>query len=394
MSPSRRHLVVMAAGTGGHVIPGLAVAQEMQARGWTVSWLGTETGMEQRLVPPSGIPMDTLAFSGLRGKGLWHTLTGGLRLLRAFWDCRRILRARGADAVLGMGGYVCFPGGMMAAWLGKPLVLVNADAALLLSNKALMPVADAVAFGFDGDVPAKTAKAWVSGNPVRADIEAIEAPERRLAGRTGPLRILVVGGSLGAKVLNDTLPEAMALLAPAERPIVSHQTGVKNAQAVRQAYLDRGLPLKPGADGMPSDSGLALDATDGGEGAVEVLPFIDNMASRLAQADLIICRAGAITVSEICAAGVASVLVPLIVSTTSHQRDNAQAMAERQAAIHLPQKELTPQSLAALIRSLDRERLLSLATSARRLARPAAAQSVADRIEQLAFPNQKEGVRP
>ena len=155
------HLVIMAAGTGGHVIPGLAVAHEMQQRGWSVSWLGTSQGMENKLVPPSGIALDRIGFSGLRGKGLMHTLTGGLRLLKAFWDCLAILRRRGADAVLGMGGYVCFPGGMMASLLGKPLVLVNADASLLLSNKALLPVADRVAFGFDGAAAVRRASAAV-----------------------------------------------------------------------------------------------------------------------------------------------------------------------------------------------------------------------------------------
>ena len=148
---AHHHLVVMAAGTGGHVIPGLAVAREMQSRGWSISWLGTPAGMENRLVPPSGIAIDTIAFSGLRGKGLVHALTGGLRLLGAFWRCLSILRARKTSAVLGMGGYVCFPGGVMAALLGRPIVLVNADASLLLSNRALLPVADRVAFGFDGD---------------------------------------------------------------------------------------------------------------------------------------------------------------------------------------------------------------------------------------------------
>jgi UDP-N-acetylglucosamine--N-acetylmuramyl-(pentapeptide) pyrophosphoryl-undecaprenol N-acetylglucosamine transferase len=148
-------LVIMAAGTGGHVIPGLAVAREMQRRGWSVSWLGTLKGMENKLVPPSAIPLDRIAFSGLRGNGWLQTMTGGMRLLKAFWDCLRILRRRGADAVLGMGGYVCFPGGMMAALLGKPLLLVNADASLLLSNKALLPVADRIAFGFDGAAAAR-----------------------------------------------------------------------------------------------------------------------------------------------------------------------------------------------------------------------------------------------
>ena len=220
-----RHLVVMAAGTGGHVIPGLAVAREMQARGWTVSWLGTTQGMENRLVPSSGIALDRIGFNGLRGKGLLHTLTGGLRLLGAFWSCLRILRRRSADAVLGMGGYVCFPGGLMAALLGKPLVLVNADAALLLSNRALLPVADRVAFGFDGAAARGTKNGVVTGNPVRAEIEALPAPALRCAGRSGPLRLLVVGGSLGARALNECVPQALALCPPAERPLVTHQTG-------------------------------------------------------------------------------------------------------------------------------------------------------------------------
>ena len=180
------HLVIMAAGTGGHIIPGIAVAREVQRRGWTVSWLGTQSGMENRLVPPAGIPLDTLAFNGLRGKGWLHTLTGGLRLLKACWDSAAILRRRGADAVLGMGGYVCFPGGLMAGLLRKPLVLVNADAALLLSNKALLRVAQKVAFGFDGTA-AQIKQGVVTGNPVRAEIEALPAPGQRFADRSGPL---------------------------------------------------------------------------------------------------------------------------------------------------------------------------------------------------------------
>ena len=228
-----KHLVIMAAGTGGHIMPGLAVAREMQRRGWSVSWLGTTQGMENRLVPPAGIPMDTLSFSGLRGKGWLHTATGGLRLLKAFWDCLRILRRRGADAVLGMGGYVCFPGGLMASLLSRPLLLVNADAALLLSNKALLPVADRVLFGFEGPAAAAAKQAVVTGNPVRAEIEALAPPSQRLCGRSGPLHLLVVGGSLGAKVLNETLPAALAALAPAQRPRVTHQTGAAALEGVR-----------------------------------------------------------------------------------------------------------------------------------------------------------------
>ena len=356
------HLVVMAAGTGGHVIPGLAVAREMQGRGWTVSWLGTCTGMENRLVPPqaeSGIPMDTIGFSGLRGKGLVHTLTGGLRLLKAFWDCLGILRQRSADAVLGMGGYVCFPGGMMAALLNKPLLLVNADAALLLSNKALLPVADRIAFGFEGDAAARTKNAVVTGNPVRAEIEALPEPALRYAGRVGPLRVLVVGGSLGAQVLNRTLPAALGLLPAATRPHVTHQAGATDADTVRAAYAMAGV-----------------DA--------EVLPFIADMPQRLADCDLMICRAGAITVSELCAAGVPSLLVPLVVSTTAHQRDNAAWLAGQGAAWHLPQTELTAQRVADMLAKMTRPTLCAMATKARALARPRAASRVADEIERLA----------
>ena len=352
------HLVIMAAGTGGHIMPGLAVAREMQGRGWSVSWLGTAHGMENKLVPAAGIPLDTISFSGLRGNGLLHTATGGLRLLKAFWDCFGILRRRGANAVLGMGGYVCFPGGLMASLLNKPLLLVNADAALLLSNKSLLPVADGVAFGFDGDAAARTRNAVVTGNPVRAEIENMAAPIERYAHRTGPLRVLVVGGSLGAQVLNQTVPAAIALLLVGQRPQVTHQTGAAQAEAVRAAYAQAGI-----------------DA--------EVLPFIDDMPQRLAACDLMVCRAGAITVSELCAAGVPAVLVPLIVSTTSHQRDNAAWLARQGGAVHLPQTELTAQKLADVLSGMTRETLLSMATKARAAAKPQAAARVADEVEKM-----------
>lgn len=353
-----RHLVIMAAGTGGHVIPGLAVAREMLRRGWTVSWLGTTHGMENRLVPPSGIPMDTVRFSGLRGKGMVHTLTGGIRLLAAFWSCLSILRRRRAQAVLGMGGYVCFPGGVMASLLNKPLMLVNADAALLMSNKALLPVADRVAFGFEGEATKKIRQAVVTGNPVRAEIESLPAPAERYAGRTGPVRVLVVGGSLGAKVLNDCVPQALAMMPISDRPIVTHQTGQGHHAAVQAAYDELGM-------------------------RAEVLPFIDDMARRLAECDVVVCRAGAVTVSELCAAGVAAILVPLVVSTTSHQRDNAEWLAAQGAGIHLPQPELTPRKLAQTLSGLTREALLDIAMQARSLARPQAAARVADELERL-----------
>ncbi len=348
----------MAAGTGGHIMPGLAVASEMRARGWTVSWLGTSHGMENKLVPPQGIAMDTIKFSGLRGKGLLHTLTGSLRLLGAFWSCLQILRHRAASAVLGMGGYVCFPGGLMASLLGRPLMLMNADAALLLSNKSLLPVADCVAFGFDGAAAKSVKRGIVTGNPVRREIATIAPPAERFANRQGALRVLVVGGSLGAQALNETIPAAIQAIAPDHRPMLVHQTGPAQLEAVRAAYQS-----------------LRIDA--------DVRSFIDDMANELARCDVIVCRAGAITVSELCAAGVASILVPLVVSTTSHQRDNAQWMAAHDAAIHLPQTELSAPRLANLLSDLSREKLLAMAQSARALALPNATQAVADQLESL-----------
>ena len=361
-----RHLVIMAAGTGGHVIPGLAVAREMQSRGWTVSWLGTRTGMENRLVPPTGLAMDTLDFSGVRGKGLLHTVQGVLKLFAACFASARILRRRAASAVLGMGGYVCFPGGVAAAVLRRPLMLVNADAALLMSNKALLPLADRLAFGFDGDDARRTPRARVTGNPVRAEIEALPAPAQRFAGRSGPLRLLVVGGSLGARVLNETLPEALGRLDPGHRPLVTHQSGLAHFEAVQDAYQRAGVQA-------------------------EVVAFIDDMPRRLAECDVVVCRAGAITISELCAAGVASILVPLVVSTTSHQRDNAQWLAGHGAARHLPQTELTPERLAAELAPLSRAALQAMAEQARALARPAAAAAVADDIENM-IQNRKKAV--
>jgi UDP-N-acetylglucosamine--N-acetylmuramyl-(pentapeptide) pyrophosphoryl-undecaprenol N-acetylglucosamine transferase len=339
---TERHLVVMAAGTGGHVIPGLAVAEEMQRRGWTVSWIGTPHGMENRLVPARGIELDALPFAGLRGNGLKHTLRGIVGFFRSLGQAKRVYEQRNATAVLGMGGYVCVPAGLTAALTGRPLMLVNADAAMLKSNLALKPFARRIAFGFDGAAAASTRGAVVSGNPVRTEIEE--------------LRLLVLGGSLGARALNQALPEALALWSEEQRPQVLHQSGQDHLGAVWQAYTDAGL-------------------------TAEVRPFIDDMAAALAWADVVVCRAGAITVSELCAAGCAAVLVPLVVSTTSHQRDNAIFMAQHGAAIHLPQTELTPHRLHELLSGLDRGALLAMGEKAHALARPRAAARVADEIE-------------
>jgi UDP-N-acetylglucosamine--N-acetylmuramyl-(pentapeptide) pyrophosphoryl-undecaprenol N-acetylglucosamine transferase len=356
LTPKR--LLVMAAGTGGHIFPGLAIADTMKARGWQVSWLGTTHGMERDLVPRHGIEMDSIEFSGLRGKGLKHTLSGVRRMLAAFGKCRAILKRRQPDVVLGMGGYVTVPGGLMAKLAGKPLVLVNADAALLLSNKTLLPAARKVLFGFPADFGPAAAKALVTGNPVRREILELPQPQQRYADRAGPLRILIIGGSLGAKVLNDALPAALALLPQEQRPLVVHQSGKQHIDVLRAAYNQTGVQA-------------------------EVLDFIDDMPRRYAEADLVICRAGAITVSELTAAGVASVLVPLVASTTSHQRDNAQWMAAQQAAIHLPQSELNPARLAELLRNTTRADCLQLAISAWQQGRRGANEAIAAVLEDM-----------
>jgi UDP-N-acetylglucosamine--N-acetylmuramyl-(pentapeptide) pyrophosphoryl-undecaprenol N-acetylglucosamine transferase len=354
-----KKLMIMAAGTGGHIFPGIAIAQEMRARGWEVSWLGTAHGMETDIVPKHGIPMDSIDFAGMRGKGLAHTVKGAFRLVASFGACRRFLAARKPDVVLGMGGYVTVPGGLMARSRDLPLALVNADAALLLSNKTLAPLADRVLFGFPADFGRAAGKAIVTGNPVRKEILEMLPPGRRFANRTGPLNVLVVGGSLGARVLNDCVPAALAMIPEGLRPVVTHQSGKKTIDALRGAYAQAGVQAN-------------------------VVDFIDDMAAEYANADLVICRAGAITVSELTAAGVASVLVPFMASTTGHQRDNAVWMDGQKAAVHLPQGELDPQRLAGLLRAMSRDDCLAMAEAAQAVGRRDANKAIADVLEQLA----------
>ena len=354
-----KKLLIMAAGTGGHIFPGLAIAQTMKARGWQVSWLGTSTGMEVDLVPRHGIEIDKINFTGLRGKGLQHTIRGGCKLLGSFVTCLKILAQRKPDIVLGMGGYVTVPGGLMSALRRVPLVLLNADAALLLSNKTLLPWARRILFGFPANFGGAAEKAVVTGNPVRAEILQLPQPAARYASRTGPLHLLIVGGSLGAKVLNECIPAAIALIPASERPRITHQSGKQHIDALRTTYARHGI-----------------DA--------EVLAFIDDMPSRYAAADLVICRAGAITVSELTAAGVASVLVPFLASTTTHQRDNAVWMAKQQAAVHLPQSEMTPARVAQLLSTTSREQCATMAQAAYNNGRRDANDAIAAILEELA----------
>ena len=340
--------MIMAGGTGGHVFPGLAVADHLREAGWRVVWLGTKTGMEATLVPKHGYDMAWVSFSGLRGKGPLAFLLLPLRLLVAFWQSARAIFAHRPDVVLGMGGYISFPGGMMAALFGRPLVVHEQNSIPGLANKVLAGVADRVLCAFPGALK----RATLTGNPVRPEIAAITAPENRYAERSGPLRVLVVGGSLGAKALNDVVPRALALITGQPRPLVTHQSGALHVDSLRQAYSAAGVSAKTPA-------------------------FIEDMAAAYAETDLVVCRAGATTVAEIAAAGVASVLVPYPHAVDDHQTANARFLADAGAAILVPESELSAERLAGLLAGFDRVWLGDMARRARSLARPDATSAVA-----------------
>jgi UDP-N-acetylglucosamine--N-acetylmuramyl-(pentapeptide) pyrophosphoryl-undecaprenol N-acetylglucosamine transferase len=348
-----RTLLIMAGGTGGHIFPGLAVAEQARAAGWQVVWMGARGGMEERLVPRHGYAAAWIRARAARGKGLVQKLVLPANLLYSFWESARHIRRIRPDVVLGLGGYVAFPGGMMASLLGRPLALHEQNAVAGLANKVLAGVSDKVMVAF----PRALRGAEWTGNPVRAEIAALPSPEHRFAGRTGPLNLLVVGGSLGAQALNESLPRALALLEP--RPRVVHQAGEKHIEALRAHY--------------------AAARVEG-----ELVPFIDDMARRYAEADLVICRAGAVTVAELSAGGMASILVPFPHAVDDHQTANARFLADQGAAILLPQTELDPERLAGLIRELDRPKLLDMARKARALGKPDAAKVVAQRCMELA----------
>lgn len=355
-----KHLIIAAAGTGGHVMPGLAVAEEMKKRGWTVSWIGTPVGMESRLVGQRNIEFDALDFTGMRGKGIKHMFTGALKLVKACFAAKALVEKRQASAMFSTGGYIAVPAAFGARSKNKPLIMMNCDAGSLMSVRAVMPWAQAVMCGFDGECAHRAgSKAIVSGNPVREDILALPEPQQRYAARTGKLNLLVFGGSLGAKVLNETVPAAIAKFPLEERPIVTHQCGKNAVEDVKALYAKYGVEA-------------------------QVISFIDDMASAYNKADVVVCRAGATTVSELTAGGIPAILVPFVVSTTQHQLGNARYMQDEGAGILLEQKDLTPDSLYEKLRSLTREDLLTMADKARSLAKRWAAKTVADTIERLA----------
>ena len=340
-------LLIMAGGTGGHIFPGLAVADAVSAAGWRVIWLGSPDGMEAKLVPRRGYEMAQLRFTALRGKGILRKLFLPFNLLRGFWQALRELKKIQPDVVLGMGGFISFPGGMMAVLKNYPLVVHEQNSVAGMANKVLAMLADRILTGFPDAIP----RGMWCGNPVRADIAALAPPFERFRNRTGPLRLLVVGGSLGAQALNEAVPRALALLPEDERPSVVHQSGAKRLDELRQNYQQAGVQAN-------------------------CVAFIEDMAGAYEWADLVICRSGALTVAELAAAGVASILVPFPHAVDDHQTANARFLANAGAAMLLPQNELTAEKLA-LLRTLTREQLLQMAEKARALAKPDATAVVA-----------------
>ncbi len=347
-----RRFLMMAGGTGGHVFPALATARALQERGHEVYWLGAKGGMEERLVGGTDIPLSTIHISGLRGKGKLTLLLAPFRLMRALGEAWTLLRRINPDCVVGMGGFVTGPGGV-AAWMQRrPLVVHEQNAIAGMTNRWLTRFAKTVLEAFPGAFGDKVITRC-TGNPVRKDVAALPEPAERFAGRTGPARILVVGGSLGAQVFNLQLPQALALLPEAQRPQVRHQCGEKNLEAAQQAYEAAGVKAS-------------------------IEPFIADMAEAYAWADLVVCRAGALTVSELCAAGVGAILVPFPHAVDDHQTRNGQHMVKAGAAILVPQSKINPEALADTLKGLagDREKLLGMAQAARSLARPDATERV------------------
>jgi UDP-N-acetylglucosamine--N-acetylmuramyl-(pentapeptide) pyrophosphoryl-undecaprenol N-acetylglucosamine transferase len=355
--------MITTGGTGGHIFPGLAVAANLAARGWGVFWLGTREGMEAKLVPQHGVPFEGVSFGGVRGKGLRQFVLGPFALAGACWQSRGIIRRRAPDVVLGFGGFASFPGALMGVAAAKPLVLHEQNAVAGLANRILAYGADRILTGFPGTFAGRHARRtdWV-GNPVRDAFGQAPPPEVRFAGRTGPLSLLVVGGSLGAVGLNDRVPKALAVLPQGSRPRVVHQAGERHIDALRAAYRDAGV-----------------DA--------ECVAFIDDIAARYAQADLVICRGGATTLAELAAVGVGSIIVPLPGAIADEQSANAQFMVDAGAAVKITQTELTAERLAERLASWTRESLLAMALAARKIARPDAAERVADACIALGAPS-------
>ena len=351
--------LIMAGGTGGHIFPGLAVAEALRDKGWRVHWLGgkgsaNNPSMESQLVPPRGFAFETIDFSGVRGKGTVTLALLPVRLLKAFWQSIQVLRRVKPNVVIGLGGYIAFPAGMMAVLLGKPLVLHEQNSVAGMVNKVLAQVADRVFTAFPDVL--KNAQ-WV-GNPLRTAFTRQPGPVERFAGRSGPLRVLVLGGSLGAKALNTIVPQALSLIPAGQRPIVTHQSGAKQIEALRANY-----------------SAAGVEAT--------LTPFIDDTASAYAGADLVICRAGASTVTEIAAVGAAALFVPFPSAVDDHQTSNAKFLVQQGAGWQIAQSELTPRVLADMLQKNERLTLVNIALQAKNMQKTEATVRIVAACEEL-----------
>ena len=347
--------LIMAGGTGGHIFPGLAVAESLREAGWRVHWLGVPGNMESQWVPQRGFAFEPVEFGGVRGKGIVSLALLPMRLLKAFWQSIQVVRRVKPDVVVGLGGYITFPGGMMSVLLGKPLVLHEQNSVAGMANRVLAGVADCIFTAF----PNVLKKAVWVGNPLRQDFLNKPSPAERFAARTGPLKLWVVGGSLGAQALNEIVPKALALMPEHKRPVVVHQSGAKQIDALRSNYEKAGVQA-------------------------ELTPFIEDTAHAFAQADLIICRSGASTVTEIAAVGAAAIYVPFPFAVDDHQTTNAQFLVAEGGGWLMPQADLTPQALADKLESITREELLACAEKAWALKKTQATREVVAACEALA----------
>jgi UDP-N-acetylglucosamine--N-acetylmuramyl-(pentapeptide) pyrophosphoryl-undecaprenol N-acetylglucosamine transferase len=352
--------LIMAGGTGGHIFPGLAVAEALRSANWRVHWLGSPGSMESQIVPPYGFRLELIDFAGVRGKGLLTLALLPLRLLKAFWQSIQVLRRVKPDVVVGLGGYITFPAGLMGVLLGKSLVLHEQNSVAGMANKLLAAVADKVFTAF----PNVLKKAVWVGNPLRPAFLNQPEPAQRMAVRSLPLRLLVVGGSLGAKALNDIVPQALALIPKEQRPVVTHQSGAKQIDELRANYAVAGV-----------------QAT--------LTPFIEDTAQAFADADVVICRAGASTVCELAAVGVAAIFVPFPFAVDDHQTTNAQFLVEQGAGWLVQQRDLQADTLAQMLQNLELPALISRARAAKTMQKTGATEAVVAACEALARSHQK-----
>lgn len=355
MKPSETRVIIMAGGTGGHIFPALAIARQLRDQGIAVSWLGTQRGMEAHVVTEAGFPIRYVSVSGLRGKGVFGWILAPLKLSFAVMQVMGIYFSLRPHVVVGFGGFVTGPGGFAAWLLRKPLVIHEQNAVPGLTNRILSHMAKTVLEAFSGSFP-QTTRAIHTGNPVRSDIVALAEPVARIKSHQGPLRVLLIGGSLGAQALNESLPKALATLSEQDRPVVWHQAGANKFTETKALY-----------------ESLKVDAN--------VVPFIEDMAEAYKWADVVICRAGALTLAELCVVGLGSILVPFPYAVDDHQTRNAQYLVKAGAAILIPQTELSAQKLSTVLQEMitkGREHIIKMALAARELSMPNASTQVAD----------------